>query len=293
MGTSPPNQGFEMQIVRVISVDAVSKKAVVMTSLGLEREVRIDILPTRDQIPKEGEVWVIDQSLGFWRFVGIVNPPGPPSPEVAALQTALATTQASLATTQAALAALLAGPGVATTAARSDILTAAGALLLGQTYTQELWIPAKLFDAGLGSPTYNPSGSWAAFFYAWQLHHGAQEGIGAFRELPMDYDGGPILVDILYQGGGAGTFRVDGQGIGILPGTPGGDLATSGSAVGSLTIDSYNGFAISAAHFTIAATTAGAMLNMVIDRNGTHANDTSTNVMNFVAVRLRYTARRI
>jgi len=208
-------------------------------------------------------------------------------------QTSLATTQASLTSTQAALAALLAGPGVATTAARSDILTAAGALLLGQTYAQELRIPAKLFDAGLGSPVYGPIGSWAAFYYSWQLHHGAQEGIGASCQLPLDYNGGTILVDILYQGGGAGTFRVDGQGIGILPGTPGGDLATTGSAIGSLTIDSYNGFAISAAHFTIAATTAGAMLNMVVDRNGTHANDTSTNVMNFVGVRLRYTARRI
>jgi hypothetical protein len=194
----------------------------------------------------------------------------------------------------ASLPGALAGPGVATTAARSDAFTAAGGLLLGQTYAKELWVPAKDFESGLGGPSYAINGSWAAFAYAWQLRHGFQDGIGAFINLPADYSAGStIIADVYYQGGGAGNFRIDGQGLGIATGTPGGTAFSTGSATGSATVVSYNGLALASGLFTIAATTSGALLNVVVDRNGTDAADTSTNVMYLFGVRLRYTAVRV
>jgi hypothetical protein len=294
MGTAPPNQGFEMQIVRVISVDAASKKSVVMTSIGLEREVRIDILPTRDQIPKEGEVWVIDQSLGFWSFVGIVDPPGPPSPEVAALQTSVAALQASVTALQSSLATLLAGPGVATTAARSDILSAAGAMLVGQNYFSEFWMPARDFDASLGSPTYASFGGWATNQWGWHFSNGADSGVIGHVYLPVDYVlGTTITGDIFFTDAIGGEVKIDSQFAAIRNGDA---MNTTGAIPpGVSNVVAPTGFEqiiVGGCGTASGSPSAGCLLNVAVDRNGTHGSDTNGAIVTFHGVRFRYTAVR-
>ena len=161
------------------------------------------------------------------------------------------------------------------------------------TYLKSFWLPAKLFDIGLGGPTYVVAGGWAAMFFSWNLRHGFQDGVVCTTEVPWDYAGGVIQADVHYQGGGAGNFRLDGQGKAIASGTPGGTVADSGAATGSVTVSSYNGYAVTAALFNInTPITAGGLITMVLDRNGTHAADTSTNVMFFLGIRLNYLAKR-
>jgi len=161
------------------------------------------------------------------------------------------------------------------------------------TYLNSRWIPAKQFDAGLGGPSYTSFGGWANMAFAWGLRHGFADGVVGTTEVPWDYTSGVIQVDIHYQGGGTGDFRCDGQGKAIASGTPGGTVADSGAATGSVTVPSYNGYAVIPALFNInAPITAGGLITMVLDRNGTIAADTSTNVMWFLGARLNYLAKR-
>jgi hypothetical protein len=288
--------GFTTLIVRVISVDSVSKKAVVLDGRGQTHEVRIDVMPTRTESPIEGETWIIDRSLGFWSFVGIVNPPGGSPPDVVALQTSVAALQASVTALQAALAGLLAGPGTAPTAAHSDILTAAGALLLNQTYAADFFVPAADFGAALGTPTYASFGGWATTQWGWHFANAAQSGVIGHAYLPSNYSvGTTVSGDILFTCATGGALKIDGQFAAIRPGTDpmnttGGIPPGHSNVVGP----SGNEDLILLGAGTASGTPApGCLLNIAVDRDGTNAFDTNPNTMTFHGVRIRYTAVRI
>jgi hypothetical protein len=289
MGQGPPNQGFQIQVVRVISVDTTVKKAVVVNSLGAEIEVRLDILAHRYQVPAAGEVWIISQTLGFWAFVAIMNPPGGTPPDVAALQTAVTALQASL-------ASLLAGPGVATTAARSDILTAAGAMLLGQTFTNEWWMPARDFDASLGSPTYASFGSWATNQWGWHFPSAAQSGVIGHTTVPIDYSPGTTITgDIYFTCSAGGNCKIDAQAAAIRPGLD--PMNTTGAIPpGASTIIAPTGLEqrlVTGIGSVAGTPVAGCVVNVAVDRDGVNGSDTNTSIVTFHGVRLRYTAVRI
>lgn len=71
-GSLAPN----VQQVRVLSVDAANNAAVVRTTLG--KEMTVTTLWQRTaMLPKAGERWLIDQSLGRWSFAARVGASAP------------------------------------------------------------------------------------------------------------------------------------------------------------------------------------------------------------------------
>lgn len=72
----------QVQQVRVLSVDEAKHTAIVRTTLGKEMAVST-AWQRAAYVPKEGERWLIDQSLGRWSFAALVGRrQAPPAAEI-------------------------------------------------------------------------------------------------------------------------------------------------------------------------------------------------------------------
>lgn len=69
-----PTHGFSTLTVTVEDVNRELHSAVVKDTYGKRHTIRTDVRRTGWFLPRVDEVWIIDQSLGFWSFAAVITP---------------------------------------------------------------------------------------------------------------------------------------------------------------------------------------------------------------------------
>lgn len=66
--------GFSIRVVTVRQVDKTQGIALAVDQQNVQVTLPIYLARAKGRIPAEGEVWMIDQTLGFWSFAAYVGP---------------------------------------------------------------------------------------------------------------------------------------------------------------------------------------------------------------------------
>lgn len=64
---------LDVRLVQI--VDAQGNSATVVDQLGKTMSLRVDVVRVSGKIPKQGERWIIDRSLGDWTFAAFIGEP--------------------------------------------------------------------------------------------------------------------------------------------------------------------------------------------------------------------------
>lgn len=150
-----------------------------------------------------------------------------------------------------------------------------------------IWIPASQFSIvfnNTGAAAFGAFGGWSNTSQAWAFPDGNLTLVLTQFFVPQT---GTIKVEVYFQGGGSGNFRL---GVdlttGRTPGTPG-DTMFINTLLENVTIPSYNGLARWQPTGT-RAVDAGDLVNIDFSRNGGDALDTSSNTLYFYGIKAYY-----
>lgn len=65
--------GFNIRIVQVTQVDLSQNLALAVDQQNVQVGLPMNVMRAKGLLPAEGEIWMIDQSLGFWSFAAQIR----------------------------------------------------------------------------------------------------------------------------------------------------------------------------------------------------------------------------
>lgn len=158
--------------------------------------------------------------------------------------------------------------------------------------TRYVWLHPDDFLSLTGAPTLAATaGGWAVATSAWLLDGGgAVEGVTGKVALPADWVSDTVIFNIFYQGTGANTDnrRMNLDAAAITPGTD--SIEKAADITEARTISHGNGICTKATFTVELAVDSGDIIRAAFSRVSNHADDTNTDDMAFLGMRLDYTA---
>ncbi len=163
----------------------------------------------------------------------------------------------------------------------------------GVGVTRYMWMQMSDWIVGSGTPAQASVGGWSVGMRVWSFpNSGVVDGImGAKMALPADWVSGTVEATAFVQGAGANTDNRNVQ-MHMSALTPGTDsLAKAQDSSETKTIAHANGV-VTAIIFSSGVLTvvAGDIIRVTFLRDSSHGDDTNTDAMYLVGVRLAYTA---